>query len=385
MRGQGEFRDITCRLMAKCCSLDPQLIAYTMAALRDSETGGYSTIWIPKSSGGRRRINEPILPLKVVQASLLPFFYRWPVDERMFGCRPGCSPVDNARYHIWEIEFGRDKKKIEVVPRWTLSVDLKDAFPSVTADLLEPMFRQMFKKDRLRQFPGLDPADIDSVYEEFIELMLWLTTYRGCVPQGAPTSPYLVNLALVWTGLVERIAELCANRKAPFRFSIYVDDITISSYKIKFTDGFIRKLVRVIEEGGWFKVNPKKTLRNSRKYKAHRITGVVLTTGEDGTPKLTLSQKTLNTWRGIIHRAAVCLREPSLPGLEIDHTTISLALGYVGWIKSIYSGSQMPSSVRSVVEEFDAAWDKLRQERWRSKAKEAWALLEFLRTRLGVG
>lgn len=386
MRGQGEFQDVTCRLMAKCCSLDSHLIVCAIEAIQQSETGGYTTTRLSKKSGGFRTIDEPCEPLKLVQASLLHFLYRWPTDERMFGFQPGCSPVGNARYHIWEVEFGRDRKKIKVVPRWILTVDLKDAFPSVKADLLEAMYREMFEKSRLNRFPGLKSAEIDSVYEEFIELMLQLTVYRGQLPQGAPTSPYLLNLALLWTGVVQRIVDICSARKATLKFSIYADDITISSLKVKFSDSFIRKLIAAIEESGWFEVNPKKTLRNSRKYKAHKITGVVLTTGEDGKPKLTLPQRTLRSWRGVIHRAAVELREFNQPDFESNYATISRALGYVAWIKDVYrsSGQQMPPSVRTVVEEFEEVWSQLQQRRRKAKAESDRQLLMFLKTLFGA-
>ena len=85
MRLQTEYRDKTFVLMAKCCSLDSHLIFAAIKALRSSETGGYSSVRIPKERGGFREINEPCELLKIVQAEMLQFLYRFPTDKSMFG------------------------------------------------------------------------------------------------------------------------------------------------------------------------------------------------------------------------------------------------------------------------------------------------------------
>ena len=379
MRAQGEYCDKTLALMAKCCSLDSQLISDAIEALRGSDTGGYSSIRMPKGSGGYRLINEPCEPLKMVQAAMLPFLYRFPTDEHMFGFQPGYSPVDNARYHFWEVMGGLGRPKRKVLPRWVLTLDLKDAFPSVTVALLRGMYRDTFKKSALAEWPAIQSAEVDVVYEEFIAMMIELTSYHGCLSQGAPTSPYLFNMALVWTGVVKRIEHICSDRKVPFRFSIYADDITVSSHRAKFSGLFIQTLIALIEEGGWFKVNPIKTRLNSRLCRSHKITGIVLTLGPDGKPKLTLPRKTLRRWRGQIHRVTVALRSPSLPGLENNGVTINQVLGYVSWIRSVYEIGQLPPSVREVVMAFEEVWQEIRQERRKARHIAHLELLAFLR------
>ena len=365
--------------MAKCGALNSHLIASAVETLASSEGGGYRAIRQRKASGGTRILHEPCDEAKLVQASLLPFLYRWPTDNRMFGFQPQRSPVDNARYHLQVPDRNNPKKVFGFrVPHWTLTIDLKDFFPSVTDKLLEQMYRQMFSQNRLKGYRGLKESEVGPVYEEFIRLMLLLTAFHGRLPQGAPTSPYLANLALCFTGVVKRIEALCRSRKTrePFRFSIYADDITISSHKDKISDRFIRELVTAVEESGWFKVNPAKIRRNSQKYKAHKITGVVLTTDSKGEPKLTLPQRTLKSLRGRIHRVRISLEQPSA---HLTFSDLDQVLGNIAWIKSVYGGFDLSPSVRGEISAFEEAWKNYRNQKRAEYNRHLKALAEFLR------
>jgi hypothetical protein len=208
--------------------------------------------------------------------------------------------------------------------------------------------------------------------------MLLLTTHQGRLPQGAPTSPYLANLALCFTGVVKKIEALCNSRKKRknFRFSIYADDITISSRKDRISDRFIRTLIAVIEADGIFKVNPKKIRRNSNKYKAHKITGVVLTTDSKGKPRLTLPQKMLNGLRGRIFRMRRQL-DPLIEA-EPDFAELNQVLGQVAWLRRVCRGYCLPSAVKSEVFAFEETWKNYQGQRKAEYFKMLKELEEFL-------
>ena len=89
-----------------------------------------------------------------------------------------------------------------------LKEDIKNFFPSIGAFLVFDIWRSFF----------LFPIEI-------CKLLTNLTTYKGFVPQGAPTSPYLANLVF-WNKEPELEQNLS---QGGFIYSRYFDDITISS------------------------------------------------------------------------------------------------------------------------------------------------------------
>jgi RNA-directed DNA polymerase len=102
--------------------------------------------------------------------------------------------VSNARGHL-----GR---------RWVLNVDLKDFFPSVTATRVRGLFRA-------------PPFDLG---EEAAATLAQVCTRNGSLPQGAPTSPILANLAA--RRLDFELSEIA--RRLDLTVTRYADDITFS-------------------------------------------------------------------------------------------------------------------------------------------------------------
>ena len=79
-------------------------------------------------------------------------------------------------------------------------------------------------------FPHLSKAAMEEIIQ--------LTTLNGCLPQGAPTSPHLANLALF--EFDDHISSLCERIGA--KYTRYADDITISAsneHKIKHLEAAI--------------------------------------------------------------------------------------------------------------------------------------------------
>ncbi len=161
--------------------------------LADTAPSHYIELRIPKPNGGLRRIHAPNAALKPVQRGLLRLLEaRMAPKSWMHGGVSGRSIVTHASPHR-----GR---------RWVAVLDLADFFPSV-------------RRPRVRAI--LEAAGFAG---EALEILLALTTLNGALPQGAPTSSHLANLALF--SLDRRLRSLA--RRWNLAYSRYLDDIALS-------------------------------------------------------------------------------------------------------------------------------------------------------------
>lgn len=145
---------------------------------------------IPK----QRIINPSINRLKVIQKRIQKnILLKIEIPNYAFGAVKGKDNVDNAKKH-------QGKK-------FKFTTDLKDFFPSITNKAVNEMFiNQGFS----HQVSGI---------------LTKLTTYKGKIPQGAPTSSTLANLVFMKTG--NDLFEYA--QKYNMTFTSFVDDMTFSS------------------------------------------------------------------------------------------------------------------------------------------------------------
>lgn len=165
---------------------------------------GYVEFEVPKAKGGVRRIAAPRGPLRKVQRAILDqILAKVPVHEACHGFVAHRSTVTNARPH----------QGAAIV----IKIDLKDFFPTVHYRRVRGLF----------EFLGYS--------EDVAATLAGLTTYRpklpngtvawpGVLPQGAPTSPALANLAC--RRLDHRLSRLAAKFGASY--TRYADDLTFS-------------------------------------------------------------------------------------------------------------------------------------------------------------
>jgi len=132
-----------------------------------------------------------------------------------------------------------------------LNVDIKDFFGSVRIDKIFPIYKQL----------GF-PVKMSNVLSR-------LCTYKGVLPQGAPTSPCLANL--VFRPADTGIQRLC--KSYSLMYSRYADDLTFSSSKPIGRD-FLGDLTRILRSHS-FEVNTRK-VRFSRPGQAKFVTGFVV-------------------------------------------------------------------------------------------------------------
>ncbi|ODP27610.1 RNA-directed DNA polymerase [Paenibacillus nuruki] len=198
----------------------------------------YKEISIPKKRLGEYRdISIPAQGLKYIQRWILDnILYNIPVSEVCTGFVKEKSIIDNAKKHI-----NKD---------CVINMDIKDFFPSITYNDVFFIFKYY------------------GYTNEVSFLLSKLCSYKGSLPQGAPTSPYISNI--ISYKLDVRFMLLAKKLKADY--SRYADDITISGnkYLVKYLKVFKNIL---IEEG--FKVNERKT-RIQYSNKRQEVTGIIV-------------------------------------------------------------------------------------------------------------
>lgn len=185
----------------------------------------YTTIRIPKHSGGLRVIRQPDSLLKYIQRQILfRILVQIPVSDCAFAYRKGFSAADNARPHA-----GKDT---------VLKLDIHDFYENIT---FTAVYQHAFPET-------LFPPPIRT-------LLTHLCCYDSILPQGAPTSPCISNL--VMRPFDETMKQWCGEQG--ITYTRYCDDMTFSGHfpgntareVIDKTRGFLLRL--------GFELNQKKT------------------------------------------------------------------------------------------------------------------------------
>ena len=194
--------------------------------------------------GKRRRprwIEAPKPLLKRVQRRLLEkFLYQAKPHSVAHGFYPGRSILTNASSHSGKA--------------WVLSCDLKDFFPSTKQAMVETV---------LNRFHGFG--------EEARAAVLRLVCRRGALPQGAPTSPHLANLAFLDGD--EKLSDLAGDHG--LTYTRYADDMTFSGDALP--DDLEDKIAEIVAPVG-YRLAKGKTKRMGR-HQCQKVTGLVVNEG----------------------------------------------------------------------------------------------------------
>ena len=173
-----------------------------------------------KGEPKKRIINPSTKRLKIIQTRIhRNILNKIEMPSYAFGAVKGKDNVANAKQHQGK--------------RYKFTTDLKDFFPSITNKAVFKMFISQ----------GFSP--------EVSSLLTKLTTYKGRIPQGAPTSSTLANLVFIKTGDI--LQEFAKENNATF--TSFVDDMTFSSAK-----DFKNKIPQILEIiTNDYKISHKKT------------------------------------------------------------------------------------------------------------------------------
>ena len=128
----------------------------------------YDPFDIEKPNGSWRHIDNPLPVLKRIQRRILShILVLEELPKTMFGGLPGRDAIQNAQVHTGQ--------PVVVI------LDIKDFFLKIhDKKMIFPVFNKIY------QCPG-----------KIAGILTKLTTFQHRLPQGAPTSSYLANLAIL--------------------------------------------------------------------------------------------------------------------------------------------------------------------------------------------
>lgn len=257
---------------APIASLDALALALgvtkeAILAARASIASSYRRQELPKKDGGVRVTYSVAKPLKAIQKRILHCILRKAdMPDYLLGGRPGRSYLDNVQYHCGaKVLFGED---------------VSSFYPSIKRVRVHSIFQHLF------HFPP-----------EVAECLADLCTYQGEVPQGAPPSGDLANLAL-WRrepGLVARFEE------KGFRYSRYVDDVYVSAPRLISSQDktwIVGEILALLKLEGFQVKRTKHELATSRS--AMRVHRVGINAGRPS-----ISKKVRSKLRADVHRLMI--------------------------------------------------------------------------------
>jgi len=247
----------------------------------------YRVSEIPKRSGGMRQIEAPCASLKAVQRGILKHVFKdVRHHEACHGFRTEHSIMTNASPHVGK----------EVV----VNLDLKNFFPNVTARRVYGIYRAFVGKGNYARF------------------LTDVSIFNGRLPQGAPTSPMLANLACI--RLDRRLAGLA--RKKDMTYTRYADDITFSGPATLLR--YIPVIKSIVAEEGFEVALPK--LRIHRRGSRQEVTGLTVN------QRVSVPRALRRRLRAAVH-AAKHGKAPIWKGVQISLQALH---GHIHFVSSIH-------------------------------------------------
>ena len=171
---------------------------------RTIHTYKYFEFFEDKPDGSKRRINNPEKKLKIIQKRIFNLLNRIERPEWVISGQKGKSYVDNAKMH-------RTNENV-------CTIDIEKFYDSTKEKYVYDFFRYTMKMET-----------------NIATILTKLLTYENRIPTGTPTSQLIAFLS--YKDVFLKINELCQNQG--ITFSLYVDDITLSSNSI------IKKKIKV--------------------------------------------------------------------------------------------------------------------------------------------
>lgn len=201
----------------------------------------YYTFYIPKKSGGLRRIDAPCDELMVALRKLKLIFER------------DCD----ALYHTSAFAYVKNRSTIDAMKRhqqnksrWFEKLDFHNFFGSTTLEFVVSMLSQIYPFSAVMKTRN---------GREELTKALDLCFLDGVLPQGTPMSPILTNVMMIPIDYALSNALRDFNRQR-FVYTRYADDMTVSS-EYNFDPKAVEKLVvdTIAKFNAPFELNQKKT------------------------------------------------------------------------------------------------------------------------------
>lgn len=176
-----------------------------LLALISNPEKNYSERMQPKMKFGRPQENENCCPLrhiispkralKLIQKKICKHLQKIDLPDCMYGSIKTKNNIQNALQHIENKFF--------------LTIDLKNFFSRINNQQIHRIFLE------------------NGYCWGAARILTKLTSYKYTLPQGAPTSPTIANIAFKQTAI--ELAEIV--NEHDITFTVYLDDLTFSSKK----------------------------------------------------------------------------------------------------------------------------------------------------------
>lgn len=237
-------RELARTLGVRYNQLNRILYAYDETGLRGTDKY-YKSFDLNKKNGGVRHINAPTGELLRIQKKISKIFQpSIKTNNISHGFNIGKSIYSNAYVH-------HNK-------RYVLNLDLEDFFDSVHFGRVRGFF---IKNNNFK------------CNENIATILAQLTCYNGKLPQGAPSSPVLINL--ICNIMDYHILKI--SKKYKLNYTRYADDMTFSTNDKNFLElynQFMADITVEVNKSG-FKINDKKT-RLQYKDSRQEVTGIIV-------------------------------------------------------------------------------------------------------------
>jgi RNA-directed DNA polymerase len=304
----------------------------------------YRYRWTPRRSGLPRLIEAPKARLKEIQRWVLhAILDHIPPHDAAHGFTRGRSVLTHAATHTGQ----------GVV----LRLDLRDFFASVAARRVYGLFHAVgYGHSVAHTLTGLCTNTVPTIVWNEVERPakpqlvgphFWLGRELATphLPQGAPTSPALANLAAF--GIDRRLTGLSA--AFSMRYTRYADDLTFSGPRMtgRANRTLIERAARIIHEEGFRLHQDKSSLRSAAQRQL--VTGVVVNQTTN------VSRVDYDRLKALLHRLAL-----DTPDGDSSRRSVDLQAhlrGRVAWVATL--NPRRGEKLRRLLDAVD--WERQRQ------------------------
>ena len=248
----------------------------------------YRRTWIARGERLPRMLEAPKDRLKRVQRKILEeVLTPIPAHDAAHGFVPSRSVLTHAKLHAGHelvIRFDLEAFFTNVATSRALHVFLAAGYPEQVSAALLGLCTTRTPERVLREAPWVEGLPSERFF-------LQRRLAQPHLPQGAPTSPALANLAAYTLDL--RLSALAKARG--FTYSRYADDLVFSGKRIAV--GPLMQQVNSIARSEGFRLNVEKT-RVMYAHEQQRVTGVVVN------QKPNISREEFDSLKALLHRCA---------------------------------------------------------------------------------
>ena len=327
---------------------DPQTLLQTLNTFNTVTSGLrerprhdlYREFYIPKKSGGFRKIDAPNDELMGALRSLKRIFEE---DFRVL-------------YHTSAFAYIKNRSTLDAIKRhqanesrWYAKFDLHNFFGSTTLDFIIQQFSMIYPFSEVVALPH---------GKEALETALSLAMLDGGLPQGTPISPLITNIMMIpvdfkLANTLREFDDSGTGNKQRFVYTRYADDFQISSrYNFRFRS--VEKLIEdtLREFNAPFTINKTKTRYGSRAGKNFNL-GVVV--NKDNV--ITVGHKKKRQFKAMLTSYVLDTRN----GIVWDKSDIQVLEGYRNYYRMVEQET-IDGIVKAIGEKFNVDIVKMIKE-----------------------